>query len=152
MGYSGGIYVAKAERPAALGELAVLWKKDFPGGWHELQLDGFPERSALHEVVTATGAPALVAVVLDSDMAHVEALSPAGVSWAAHLHPDNAESFGAPPLRHTPDEIADLAVAWSAEAGLSADPEALRAVLTAKNTFAEETFTELLTALGVSPR
>jgi hypothetical protein len=151
MGYSGGIYVAKAERPEALGELAVLWEKDFPGGWHELQLDGFPESSALPEVVTTTGAPALVAVVLDSDMAHVEALSPAGVSWSAYLHPDNAESFGAPPLPHSPDEITELAVAWSAEAGLRADPEAVRAALTAKNTFAEETFTELLAALGLSP-
>ncbi|BEL08522.1 hypothetical protein Q0Z83_067130 [Actinoplanes sichuanensis] len=152
MGYSGGIYVAKAERPAAVGDLDVLWSKEFPDGWHELQLDGFPESSALPGLVTATGAPALVAVVLDSDMAHVQALSPAGVDWAAYLHPDNAEAFGAPPLPHSPDEIVELAVAWSTEAGLVADPEAVRAALTAKNTFAEETFTELLAALGISSR
>lgn len=152
MGYSGGIYVAKAGRPAALGGLAVLWEKEFPGGWHELQLDGFPESAALSEVVSETGAAALVAVVLDSDMAHVQALSPAGAGWAAYLHPDNAEAFGAPPLPHTPDEIAGLAVAWSAEAGLNAEPDAVRAALSAKNTFAEETFTELLAALGISSR
>ncbi|GIE74981.1 hypothetical protein Aph02nite_09310 [Actinoplanes philippinensis] len=150
MGYSGGIYVAKAERPAALSELTVLWEKSFPGGWYELQLDGFPESGALREVVTATGAPALVAVVLDSDMAHVQALSPAGVAWAAYLHADNAEAFGAPELPHSPDEIVDLAVAWSAEAGLDADPETVRAALNAENTFAEETFAGLLAALGIS--
>ncbi|WP_433794677.1 hypothetical protein [Actinoplanes sp. CA-252034] len=150
MGYSGGIYVAKAERPTALSELTVLWEKSFPDGWYELQLDGFPESSTLPEVVTATGAPALMAVVLDSDMAHVQALSPAGVAWAAYLHPDNAEAFGAPALPHSLDEMVDLAVAWSAEAGLDADPETVRAALNAENTFAEETFAGLLAALGIS--
>ncbi|MEV4280629.1 hypothetical protein [Actinoplanes xinjiangensis] len=150
MGYSGGIFVAKAERPAPIGELGVLVEKSFPGGWHELQLDGFPESSALREVVAATGAPALMAVVLDSDMAHVQALSPAGVGWAAYLHPGNAEAFGAPPLPHSPDEIVELATTWSAEAGLHADRDAVRAALTAKNTFAEETFTDLLTGLGIT--
>jgi hypothetical protein len=43
------------------------------------------------------------------------------------------------------------ALAWAAEAGLTADGEAVRTALDATNVFAEETFHELLEALGIKP-
>jgi hypothetical protein len=150
MGYSGGIYVAKAERPAALGELGVLWEKSFAGGWHELQFEGFPDSALLPDVVTDTGTPALVAYVMDSDAAHVDGLSPDGVRWTVYLHPDVAAAFGAPSLAQSADEAVEQALAWSAEAGLTADPAGVRAALRARNTFVEETLSELLTALGIT--
>ena len=41
------------------------------------------------------------------------------------------------------------ALAWAADAGLTTDGEAVRAALEATNVFAEETFHELLAALGI---
>jgi hypothetical protein len=56
----------------------------------------------------------------------------------------------APQLDTPRDEVVRRALAWSAEAGLSASPVAIVAALDAHNTFAEETFAELLAALGLT--
>jgi hypothetical protein len=73
-----------------------------------------------------------------------------GVAWRTYLHPGLAASFGAPALPQTADEVIRLALAWSAEAGLSPDRDALAETLDAKNISAEDTYDELLAALGIA--
>jgi hypothetical protein len=153
MGYTGRIVVARSPRPLSqLGTIDsgdVLHESTYRGDWRSAQLDG-DLHGALPALVAETGAPALSAYIMDSDVADVEALSPKGVSWHVYLHEDTALSYGAPELPATAEEVIGEAQAWSIEAGLTADPEALRAALEAHNVFAEETFDELLDALGVS--
>jgi hypothetical protein len=103
----------------------------------------------LSELVAATGAPAISAYVLDSDVADVQALTPDGQRWRTYLHPDVAESYGAPALSQTPDEVLTAALEWSGQAGLTADADAVRQALAAHYVGAENTFDELVTALGV---
>jgi len=153
MGYTGRILVARSPRPlselAAVEADAVLHETTARGDWRSARLDGDLSEAA-ETLVAETGAPALTAFILDSDIADVEALTPAGVAWHVYLHEATARGYGAPELPHTVDEVTGLALAWSAEAGLTADPAAVRTALGAKNVFAEETFDELLVALGVS--
>ncbi len=89
--------------------------------------------------------PALAAFVLDSDCAAVEGLTPAGIRWEGCLHPEVAEAYGAPEM---PWEIESV-LAWSAEAGLAADPGEVGTAIEARTTFAEDTLDGLLVALGV---
>ena len=89
------------------------------------------------------------AYVLDSDLADVTGLTPDGAEWHTYLHEGTAREFGAPELDQSADEVTQLAVAWSAEAGLAADAEAVRAALDAHNVFAEETLGALIKALGL---
>lgn len=152
MGYTGRIVVARSDRP--LSELTaprgagVLDESALPGGWRTAQLDGdLPD--ALRILVAETQWPVLTAFILDSDVADVEASTPAGVHWHVHLHRKKAAEYGAPELAHTAEEVTGLALAWAGEAGLPADGAAVRAVLEAENVFAEETFDELLVALGI---
>ena len=151
MGYTGRILVARTvTSPAGSSAVAaeVLHAREFGAGWWSVQLDG-DSPGALERLVAATGAPALSAFVLDSDCADVEGLTPSGVKWRAYLHPDTAESYGAPALDQSEEEITRQALAWAAEAGLAAERGALRDVLEATSTFAEDTFDELLGALGI---
>lgn len=152
MGYTGRIVVARSERPlselTALQGTGVLDESAHPGGWRTAQLDGdLPD--ALPLLVAETGWPAVTAFILDSDVADVEASAPAGGHWHVYLHRKKAAEYGAPELAHSADEVAGLASAWAGEAGLRADGAAVRAVLEAENVFAEETFDELLVALGI---
>jgi hypothetical protein len=153
MGFSGEILVARSARPLAgspaVGEAAVLFEKELGSGWRYAQMDG-GAGGALAELVRLTGAPALSAFVIDSDAALVEAASPAGVSWTAHVHPEHAAELGAPELELGTAEIVERAMAWAAEAGLDADAGAVEAALGATGTFAEETFGTLLDALGLA--
>ena len=154
MGYTGQILVARSSRP--LSELAavnaeVLYESTYNGDWRSAQLDG-DQPGAVVALIAETGAPVVSAYIVDSDLADVEASSPAGVAWHVYLHEDTALSYGAPALPHTADEVVELARAWSAEAGLTFDPVALREALEVHNTFAEETLHELLDGLGVSTR
>ncbi|GAA2525861.1 hypothetical protein [Winogradskya humida] len=159
MGYTGRILVARTGKPFEDGNLlgggnlfeggSLLDEIDLGSGWRWAQLDG-DARGALAALVAETGMPALWAYVMDSDVADVEALSPSGGGWHTYLHPDTAAEFGAPELDQSADEVLMRALAWSAEAGLVPDPEAVRALLTAHNTFAEETLGELLAALGIN--
>lgn len=89
---------------------------------------------------------------MDSDAASVIALTPGGQEWHAYLHEVKAREYGAPPLPESIDESVAKAIAWSAEAGLSASAAGLAEVLEASNTFVEDTLDELLGALGVTTR
>jgi hypothetical protein len=126
----------------------VLHEREFGAGWWSVQLDG-DSPGALKGLVAATGAPVVSAFVLDSDCAEVEGLAPSGVYWRTYLHPDTAESYGAPALDQSDEEIIRQALAWSVEAGLPADRGALRDAFEATNVFAEESLDELLGALGI---
>ncbi len=149
MGYTGRIVVARSgQRLAETLDAAVLDEKDLGDGWQSLQLDG-DLRSANESLVDQTGAPALSAFIVDSDLADVSGQAPSGVRWRAYLHENKALQMGAPPLTTSRDEVVRQALAWSAEAGLPASEGALRSALDAHNTFAEETFDELLAALGL---
>ncbi|GAA2568904.1 hypothetical protein GCM10010435_48460 [Winogradskya consettensis] len=148
MGYTGRILVARTGKPFEGANL--LHEIDLGNGWRWAQLDG-DARGALAALVEESGRPALSAYVMDSDVADVEALSPSGSGWHTYLHPDTAAEFGAPELEESADEVLMQALAWAAEAGLIPDPEAIRALLTAHNTFAEETLRELVAALGINP-
>src|SRR5690349_10213310 len=154
MGYTGRIVVAKSERSlaelTALHGAEVLDETTHPGGWRSAQLDG-DLADALRNLVAETEWPVVTAFILDSDVADVEGATPAGVHWHVYLHPEKAAEYGAPELASPPDEVAERGLAWAAEAGLSADGVAVRAALEAKNVFAEETFDELLGALGILP-
>ena len=151
MGYTGRIVVARSSAPlTAPADAEVLNESSYAGGWRATQLDG-DLRNALPTLVAQTGAPAITAFILDSDVADVEAATPAGGYWHVYLHPKKAADYGAPELGQTPAEVFEQALAWAAEAGLTADGEAVRTALDATNVFAEETFYELLAALGIEP-
>ncbi|GAA4947354.1 hypothetical protein GCM10025331_38950 [Actinoplanes utahensis] len=147
------IVVARTDRPLAgsalVGGVGVLDELAFAGGWRCARLDGELPGS-LDEVVAATGAPALRAYVLDSDLADVRAAGPHGARWHTYLHPDVAAEFNAPPLEQSAEEIVAQAVAWAAEAGHTVDPAAVAAALTATGAFAEDTLLDLLKVLGVN--
>jgi hypothetical protein len=149
MGYSGRIVVARTGGgPYAGAGAPALFEQDLGAGWHWIQLDG-DAPGVLSEMVTLTGAPAISAYVLDSDVADVQALTPGGQRWRTYLHPDVAERYGAPPADQTPAEVLRAALEWSGQAGLTADEPAVRDVLTAHGESAEGTFDELVAALGV---
>ncbi|WP_433721605.1 hypothetical protein ACQP2Y_40380 [Actinoplanes sp. CA-051413] len=151
MGYTGRIVIVRSAEPlTALAGADVLNESSYAGGWRAAQLDG-DLRDALRMLVAETGAPAITAFILDSDVADVEAATPAGGYWHVYLHPEKAADYGAPELGQTAAEVTELALAWAAEAGLTADGEAVRTALDAANVFAEETFYELLAALGIKP-
>jgi hypothetical protein len=152
MGYTGRILLARTGRSLAgspaLGGADILDETEHGDGWWRAQLEGDP-RGAVAAPVTATGAPAVSAYVLDSDCADVEGRGPGGAHWHTYLHPETAAEFGAPDLDQPADEVTRQAVAWSAEAGLTADAEAVRAVLGVHQVFVEDTLVDLLDALGV---
>ncbi|GAB2624922.1 hypothetical protein Aab01nite_18850 [Paractinoplanes abujensis] len=149
MGFSGRILVARISEPYQGGDVAVLWEDERAHGWRWVQLDG-DVPGALEEVVAASGAPAIAAYVLDSDVADVEALTPSGRRFHTYLHPRTAAQFGAPALSQSPDEVLAAALGWSAEAGLVAEPAAVRAALEAHSVQAEDTLAGLIEALGIS--
>jgi hypothetical protein len=152
MGYTGRVLVARSDRPltelTALRGAEVLDESTHPGGWRSAQLDG-DLSDALRLLVVETEWPALTAFILDSDVADVEASTPAGVHWRVYLHQEKAAEYGAPELAQTADEVTEQGLAWAVEAGLLADGEAVEAALDAENVFAEETFDQLLVALGI---
>ncbi|MFF5076055.1 hypothetical protein ACFY36_03315 [Actinoplanes sp. NPDC000266] len=148
MGFSGRIIVARTGGPYKAGAVPVVWEEDRGDGWWWIQLDG-DEPGALAGLVAETGLPALWAYVLDSDVADVEGLTPAGRRWRTYLHAEVAEQFGAPPLEQSPGEVLAAALEWAAQAGLTADPAAISEALGAHNVEAEETLGALVTALGV---
>lgn len=152
MGYTGRIVVARSDRPlselTALRGAGVLDESAHPGGWRSAQLAG-DLSDALRILVAETGWPAVTAFIIFSDVADVEGSTPSGGQWHVYLHREKAAEYGAPELAHTTDEVTGLALAWAVEAGLPADGAAVRAALEAENVFAEETFDELLVALGI---
>lgn len=148
MGFSGHIIVARTGSAYSGDAAPVLWEHERSDGWWWIQFDG-DAPGVLSELVSATGQPAITASVLDSDVAEVEALTPAGQSWRAYLHPDTAAAYEAPPLPQTLDQIVESAIEWSAAAGLTPDAPAVRETLEATSTMVEDLFAELADALGV---
>jgi hypothetical protein len=146
VGYFGRILVGRSAEPVP--GVTVLDERELGDGWRWWQCDG-DVPGGLDALVGRSGAPALWAYIVDSDLADVEGATPAGVRFRTYLHPAMADSYDAPPLAQTPDEVLNLARRWAEEAGLTADAVALRDVLEADNTFAEETLGELVVALGI---
>lgn len=179
MGFWGSYVVARSAEDlaesapvAALGG-EVAFARRRTDGWQVLAVsaaDPLAAAALLPAVIDMTGAPALVASVLDSDFARVSADSPSGTGWAAVLNRSAAAGYGFPVgvddvagLEAVPDEFAvefaapDVAqtaasaLRWAAEAGAVADPDAVLAALTAEATFVEDVLAQLGDALGVWP-
>ncbi|WP_018351911.1 hypothetical protein [Longispora albida] len=160
MGYTGHIITAKSARPltdaAALSQYGseILDVAGVPGGWQRCSIAGaFPDDmdKTAEALAAETDGPVIAATFLDSDCAMVSAAMPGSAnSWNTYIHPDTALSFGAPPLPHTITQIADMASAWASASGLDPDHEAICELLEAHGTFAEDIFSELLIALGIT--
>jgi hypothetical protein len=104
------------------------------------------------------GAPALFGYVMDSDCVVVEAAAPESGAWTTCLgRAAMAGYLGAGDEGLTvedyflePDDAAERAVAWAAEAGHEVNAESLIDVLTAEaDPLAENLFFRLLDRLGV---
>ncbi|PZF97166.1 hypothetical protein C1I93_12610 [Micromonospora endophytica] len=145
--------VARSDRPLselpAVRGVAALEESVLRAGWRSAKLDGDPD-GVLPALVADTGAPVLTAYVLDSDLADVQALTPGGLSWRAYLHEETALEYGAPSPPYPRDEVLQRATAWAVEADLTATATALEAALDNQNVFVEDTFAELLDALGLT--
>jgi len=160
MGFSGIVVVARADQP--LTELAAIracggkpvWSgtdgsNDGSGAWQAVQITGVEDDPA-PSLVTDTSAPTLVARVIDSDFAVVQATSPVGTSWIGVLGQDQAESYPLPEeFLVPPEEVVEPAVAWARETGRQPDSDRLEDVLQAEpEPTAESLVFDLLGALG----
>jgi hypothetical protein len=153
VGYSGTFIVARADRSLTdsaamqgVGCVPVWWARD--GAWQILQapLEGDPQSS----IVGETGAPVLVAHVLDSDFVTVQAAGPSGLFWQCALSPVMARDYGLPEQWiGDPDDVSRQAGIWAREAGLRPDLSALRAAPVAEgDPLAEDLVFDLTHALG----
>ncbi|MYS19521.1 hypothetical protein GA0115240_109430 [Streptomyces sp. DvalAA-14] len=169
MGFSGDFVLARSDRPllelpplgaASCGECAdgcLHPCAERTGGWRTAQsghgfLTDHP-KGLLRELVASTGAPALLARVMDSDMCQVWGLTPSGAQWTVLLDPVMAADYDIPVPG--PDEVRATAgsiAGWAAEAGFAAEPGALLSVLTKRaDPFVEDLFFELIDACGLPP-
>jgi len=84
-----------------------------------------------NDLVAETGAPALTVYVIESAVGIVEAATVDSGSWRACLNPDDAvRAFDIPPDdAGTVAGTTELATAWAAAAGRTADPEAVAAAV-----------------------
>ncbi|MDQ6713256.1 MAG: hypothetical protein M3Z28_08735 [Candidatus Dormibacteraeota bacterium] len=158
MGFWGHLLLARDNRPlGTLREARAFGQPEherrLDRGWSVLWVGREPPdlRSALTPVVAATRAPALVAYVLDSDCAAIEALTPSGLRWTGVLKPATAaDSYEAVVAQYDGASTAVAgAIRWSREAGLTPSEADLRKALTDEPDFAEEAFDQLLVGLGV---
>ncbi|GAB2860822.1 hypothetical protein GCM10027074_29930 [Streptomyces deserti] len=167
MGYWGYFVVGRAERPLAeLDALAgaeevMTLRTSAPGGW---QVWEYPSSDGdvgnMNTLALETGAPALFGYVMDSDCVVVEAAAPQSGAWttclaraamAGYLGADR-EGLTLEDYFLEPRDAAGRAVEWAAEAGFTADADALVEVLTADpDPVAENLFFRLLDRLGVVP-
>ncbi|MFI8190619.1 hypothetical protein ACIF8T_17715 [Streptomyces sp. NPDC085946] len=169
MGYWGYFVVGRDARPlAGLDALAgadgMTLRTSAPGGW---QVWEYPSRDGdvggMNALARETGAPALFGYVMDGDCVVVEAAAPRSGTWTTCLaRTAMAGHLGAgregPALEDyflEPGDAAERAVGWAAEAGLTADADALAEVLAADpdpaHPMAENLFFRLLARLGVVP-
>ncbi|HEY4017313.1 MAG TPA: hypothetical protein VGM75_01415 [Pseudonocardiaceae bacterium] len=155
MGFSGIIVVARSARP--LSELdsiracggAHVWS-GADRNWQAVQI-GDAKDDPPPALVGETGAPVLVARVVQSAFAVVQATSPAGATWTGVLGPDQAERHPLPEeFLVPPEEVVDPAVDWAREAGRQPDVDRLEDVLLAEPApTTEDLVFELLDALGL---
>ncbi|MFI1948852.1 hypothetical protein ACH46F_34010 [Streptomyces virginiae] len=154
MGDSGGMAVARAtvtelrEFAAEAGVEGVDADADLGGGWSVVYCADQPDGVAA-ALARRTGAPVLAVAFLDSDVGFVEGATFAGGRWKALLNRDTAEDYEIPVDRFPADAALAGALDWAAAGGLTADPEAVRAVLTGSEAFAEDLAERLLGALGI---
>ncbi|MFB7448117.1 hypothetical protein [Streptomyces sp. NPDC056194] len=153
MGFSGSFIVARAGRP--LTELAAMRAADCvplwsarDGEWQILQ--ACPVADPEPSIIGETRASVLVAHMVDSDFATVQAASPDGVSWQCALSPEMARDYGFPgEWIGDSAEVGERAAAWARGAGLQPDPVALEAALVAEcDPLAEDLVFALVHALG----
>jgi hypothetical protein len=160
MGHWGYFVVGRGESPPDGGTVRTL----APDGWRVWEY-GSPDADvgSMNALAARTGAPALFGYVMDGACVVVEAAAPASGGWttclgrqaAARLLGLDEQGLSLEDYFLTPFDAAGRAVAWAAEAGHPADPDALLAVLTAdpdpSAALAENPFFRLLELLGVVP-
>ncbi|WP_155123704.1 MULTISPECIES: hypothetical protein [unclassified Actinoplanes] len=153
MGYWG--YIVAIRRPQdqersvaldAFGEHQQAVADDHHG-WLVRQVFGAePDLArAVAAVATHTQAPVVGAYILDSDCAVVEAAAPGGARWSAVLNPNRAAEYGAPAV--APETAVTAAATWARAAQLPYDGDLIRQVLASEETFAEDQFLALLSAM-----
>ncbi|MEV5431503.1 hypothetical protein [Streptomyces sp. NPDC052701] len=166
MGYWGYFVVGRDRRPlAGLEALSgagdgMTLRTSAPGGWQVWEFPGSGDVGSMNDLARETGAPALFGYVMNSDCVVVEAAAPRGGAWttclaraatAGYLGADR-EGLTLEDYFLEPRDAAERAVGWAAEAGHTADADALVEVLTADpDPVAENLFFRLLDRLGVVP-
>lgn len=158
MGFWGSYLIARTDGPLAEHAAVTALGGDIDltvgtgGGWQVVAVhaaDPTETGGALAALLASTGAPALAAIVADSDFASVTARSPGGADWDTVVNPQGAASYGFP-IAPADDAVVAAAAAWAEEAvGSPSDPAALRTALLTENVFAEESLQQLGRALGV---
>ncbi|MFI1647705.1 hypothetical protein ACH4XT_12300 [Streptomyces avidinii] len=156
MGNSGGMAVARAtveelrEFAAEAGCAGRDADAELGGGWAAVYCADQPGGLA-PALARRTGAPVFTVDYLDSDVGFVDAATFSGGRWKALLNRDTAEDYEIPVDRFPVEPALAGALAWAADAGLTADREGIRAALTGSEAFAEDLADRLLGALGLSP-
>jgi hypothetical protein len=154
MGFTGCVLVGRLagqELPTDLdGE--VLHRADLVHGWQRLTIDARPSRptTVVRHLAAESGAPALLAIILDSDCADLHAVTPDETHVHTYLHPAVAAEYGAPGAGDPETSTAGL-VSWAHAGGLTPQPAGVRAAIEATSTFVEDTLDGLLQALGLDP-
>ncbi|MCL8011780.1 hypothetical protein [Streptomyces sp. AS02] len=166
MGYWGYFVVGRGERPLAeldalAGAEGMALRDSAPGGWQVWEYpSGDGEVGNMNDLARETGAPALFGYVMDSDCVVVEAAAPDSGAWTTCLaRAAMAGYLGAGDEGLTledyflePQDAAERAVAWAAEAGHEVNAESVIDVFTADaDPLAENLFFRLLDRLGVVP-
>ncbi|MET9833171.1 hypothetical protein ABZ078_28595 [Streptomyces sp. NPDC006385] len=176
MGYWGYFVVGRAERPLAeldalSGAEGMTLRERAPGGWQVWEYpSGDGAIGNMNDLARETGAPALFGYVMDSASVVVEAAAPQSGAWTTCLAraaiagylgagnddegegDDGDEGLTLEDYFLEPDDAAERAVVWAAEAGHEVNAESLIDVLTADaDPMAEILFFRLLDRLGVVP-
>lgn len=162
MGYWGFLIAAKSDDD--LGRLAeqepfggdYLKVEPLGGGWQHAWVAGAEEDPDMHAgisaIANATGAPAIIAYILDSDCGPVVATTPAGDTWTGTLAKSTAMSnYQMPDDGISPDTATDTLIRWGEVAGLTPHRATLLEALAPDAIGPEHLFTLLLEGLGITP-
>jgi hypothetical protein len=131
MGFTGSLVLARTRtlltdlEPVTRHEVEVVGRRD--DGWQLAAVHtGYIQDPLTWAavLVDATAAPVLIAAVSDSDTAQLAADSPDGHRWVAVLNA-LVEGDSATTISSHAATVADVVVAWAAEAGQTADLEAI---------------------------
>lgn len=163
MGYWGYLIAAKSEDD--LGQLAEL--EPFGGdylkveplgdGWQQAWVADAVEHPDMHAsisaIANATGSPAIIAFILDSDCGPVVAVTPAGDTWTGTLAKSTAmSSYQVPDDGISADTATDTLIRWAEVAGLTPQPDIIRQVLDPDSIGPESLFALMLEGLGIADR